>query len=179
MAARPPPAVFPMRIKHAVALRREDGSLALFLRVNRAPSGIYVVWAAGQHRPGHDPHSSWHRDGRVHHKSFNREFQRSRRQPLGPGFTGAEYFLQTNVMRGSAGLPTCDPAEFDSVFTVPTVLLGDVPSGSDVYIELLGPGAEPAAPLFEHRLIDRARFNEEIPTIAVSFYDVRLLAAAL
>jgi hypothetical protein len=43
---------------HAIAIRREDGTLALFLRVVRNPnSGIYVAFAAGQERAGHDAHA--------------------------------------------------------------------------------------------------------------------------
>ncbi len=83
---------------HAVAIRRGDGTVALFLRVVRSLSGIYAMFAAGQHRAGHDPHSSWHRDGRVHHKSFGREFTRRYRQALG-AFAGAEPFITTSVSR--------------------------------------------------------------------------------
>src|SRR5207244_4294592 len=101
-----------------VAIRRDDATLALFLRVTRSRSGIYVIFSAGQDRPGHDPHSSWHQDGRVHHKSFRREFMRTKRQPL-DSFVGAEFFITTSTDRASARhLPDCDPTEFDRVIEI-------------------------------------------------------------
>jgi hypothetical protein len=88
---------------HAIAICWDDGSLALFLRVGSSPSVIYVVVAAGQERAGHDPHSSWHRDGRVHHKSFKREFRGSQKRAL-DSFTDdiVEQFITTSTNRGDA-----------------------------------------------------------------------------
>jgi hypothetical protein len=164
---------------HAVAIRRDHGTLALFLRVARSRSGIYVVFAAGQERPGHDPHSSWHRDGRVHHKSFKGEFMRRRRQPLDASFTGTEPFITTSTTRASAPLlPDCQPGQFSSVIEVPAQALGDAPSGTQVDVQLVGPNTEPTAPTFEHVLLQRAVIADGQPygqpAIAVFVYNVLL-----
>jgi len=157
--------------KYAIAIQREDGTLVLFLRVVRSPSGIYVVFAAGQDRPGHDPHSSWHRDGRVHHKSFEREFIRRRGQALA-SLIGTEPFVTTSVTRDAAShLPHCDPVKFDSVVEIPAQLLNDPPNRTQVHVELLAVDAVPAVPVFEHRLVERSVINDEMPAIGVSFYD--------
>jgi hypothetical protein len=162
------------RKQYGVTIQRTDGSLALFLRVSRDQSGIYVMFAAAQGRPRHDPHSSWHSDGRVHHKSHYRMMQPfQRRQPLGPSFAGSEYFVQTSVTRdGAPSLPTCDPAAFDSMMIVPLDMLNPAPNGTQIHVELLGPGATPASPIFQWRLMQRALFENGIPTIAISFYNL-------
>ena|SRR3989442_5627086 len=68
------------RKTHAVAIRKDDGTLRLFLRIVRAPSGIYVVFAAGQDRPGilkkaYNPHSSWHNARYLVHREENTDMQ--------------------------------------------------------------------------------------------------------
>jgi hypothetical protein len=158
---------------HAIAIRRADSTLALFLRVVRSTSGIYVVFAAGQPRSGHDPHASWHVDGRVHHKSFSHEvFPRRRRQPLG-SFSGVEPFVVTSTTRADTPyLPDCNPSDFDAVTEIPVDFLNDPPTGTQVHVELLGPGAQPVLLPFEHRLLQRAVIDDGTPTIAVSIYDV-------
>jgi hypothetical protein len=161
--------------KNAVAIRGTDGTLALLLRVVRSPSGIYVVFAAGQHRKRHDPHTSWHRDGRFHHKSFDREiFERRKRQPL-EGFVGVESFITTSTNRTDAPhLPACDPAEFTNVMEVPITVLKEAPHGTQVHVELLGPESEPVVPTPGHRLIQRHVVADENPRIAISLYDVSI-----
>jgi len=160
---------------HAVAIGREDGTLALLLRVVRSPSGIYVIAAAGQERKGHNPHWSWHSNGRVHDKSFGRPFNRRRGQPL-DGFTGVEPFVCTGTTRADAPLlPDCYPREFDGVMDVSARLLNDLPSGTQVHVELLGPGAEPAVLRgLVWRLLQRFVITDGTPAIAVSFYDVHI-----
>lgn len=160
--------------RYAVATERADGSLALFLRVHRAPSGIFVMFAAAQDRPRHDPHSSWHRDGRVHHKSYKRMMQPfQRRQPLDASFVGAEHFVQTSLTRDWVpSLPTCDPAAFDRVMRVPLEQLNPPPNGTQLHVELLGQGAAPAPLIFASRVIQRGLFEDGLPTIAISLFNL-------
>jgi hypothetical protein len=132
-----------------------------------------VVFAAGQDTPGHDPHSSWHVDGRVHHKSFNREFERFRKQALDDDFAGVELFVTTPVTRVRArSLPDCAAARFDSVMEVPVEALDEAPHGTRFHVELLGPKAEPAEPdpIFDYRLVQRAVIDDGRPEIAISAY---------
>jgi hypothetical protein len=157
---------------HAVAIRRDDASLALFLRIVRSPSGIYVVFAAGQARPRHDPHSSWHRDGRVHHKSFGREFTRGYKQPL-TGFAGADHFVTTSTSRDAApNLPDCAPARFNDVIEVRIALLRPAPQGTQIDVSPFAAGAGPVAPAVPHRIVSQSVIVDGDPRIAVTIYDV-------
>jgi hypothetical protein len=103
--------------------------LALLLRIVRSSSGIYVVFAAGQGRQGHDPHVSWHRDGRFHSKSFSRmNFPRRQRQQLDT-FQGSEGFVGTSVARGETPFsPDCDPQAFDEVMEIDATALNERPN---------------------------------------------------
>ena len=168
---------------HAVAIRDDDGRLHLFLRIVRAPSGIYVVFAAGQVRPGirgkaYDPHSSWHRDGRVHEKSYDRTWMRRRRQPL-DSFNGNEPFVTTSVDQESAKkLPACDPTEFVTVMEVPLSFLDVIPKGCQFHIDLVAPGTKPPAVGFRHEVLRRWWLSDGVPGIVVSFYALDLFALA-
>lgn len=160
---------------HAIAVRDVDSGLRLFLRISRAPSGIYVVFAAGQLRQGvggkaYNPHSSWHRDGRVHVKSYNRPWNRQQRQPL-DSFEDAEQFVATSLDQAAAGLPTCEPGQFESVIEVPVKLLCGNPGHRLVHVDLVGPGAEPPPLGFSARLLRRWPLPGA-PTIVISLYDV-------
>jgi len=160
---------------HAIAVRDVDSRLRLFLRISRAQSGIYVVFAAGQLRQeaggrAFNPHSSWHRDGRVHAKSYNRPWNRRQRQPL-DSFEGAEPFIATSLDQAVAGLPTCEPGQFENVMEVPVELLDGSPGHRQVHVDLVGPGAEPPPLGFTARLLRRWPLLGT-PTIVISLYDV-------
>ncbi len=161
---------------YAIAARHEDGRLRLFLRVVRAVSGIYVVFAAGQQRPGigrraYNPHSSWHRDGRVHHKSYDCGWMRQRRQGL-VGFTGAEPFVSTSVDQLVVPvLPECNPSEFSTVMEVPVPLLDTSPGRQQISVDLVAEGSVPPTIGFGERTLKRWWLTGDRPGIVVSLYE--------
>ena len=132
----------------ALAARHAHGPLRLFLRLVRSSSGIYVVFAAGQQRPGvgrkaYNPHASWHRDGRVHQKSYNRTWTREKRQALG-NFAGSEPFVVTPTDQMVVhSLPECVPPEFDSVMEVDVDKLGTNGACHHVNIDLVAESTDP------------------------------------
>ncbi len=160
---------------YAIAARNPDTTLRLFLRVVRAPSGIYVVFASGQRRPGigrkqYNPHASWHRDGRVHQKSHDRRWIRQTRQALA-GFTGAEPFISTSVDQLLAPeLPECNPSEFSTVMEVP--VLDTRPGRQQICVDLVASGAEPPAFSFGERVLMRWWITDDSPGIVVSLYQL-------
>jgi len=127
---------------------------------------------AGQTRARHDPHVSWHSDGRFHNKSFGKViFPRRQRQAL-EAFTGSEQFISTSVDRREASfLPDCDLGEFHSVAELDAAQLNDVPHRTRVDIELVGPGSEAAALWAGSRSVQRYLFADRNPSIVVSFVD--------
>jgi hypothetical protein len=79
----------PGEYRYAVALR--DGSdLWLTLWVRRDPKGdVYVL--VPRTDGGWDPHTSYHRDGRMHSKSYGMAFGIKQLQPLTSAFRGTEH----------------------------------------------------------------------------------------
>lgn len=160
--------------KHAVAIRRDNGSLGLFLRIVRAPSGIYVIWAAGQERQGHNPHTSWHHDGRFHSKSFGEMFTRWRQRQQLDAFAGVEPFITTSLTRlDPPGLPDCDARQFDSVMEVAGHILSPPPNGTQVDVQLAAAGAVPAPPVFNSPVLQQRVIEDGAPAIVVSIYNVQ------
>ena len=166
---------------HALAARHHDGSLHLFLRVVRAASGIYVVFAAGQRRPGigrksYDPHSSWHHDGRVHHKSYDRALMRQRRQSLS-GFAGSEPFITTSVDQMVVPqLPECNPGEFTTIMEVRVALLDVTPGRQSICIDLVADESMPPTVGFAERTVERWWLGGDSPSIVVSLYEFPMAA---
>jgi hypothetical protein len=75
----------PGELRYAVAVR-EGSDLWLTIWVKRAPKGdIYVLIPRSD--SSWDPHTSYHRDGTIHSKSFNHKvFPSSKKQPLTEAF---------------------------------------------------------------------------------------------
>jgi hypothetical protein len=73
--------------RYAVAMR-EGADLWLTTWVRCAPKGdVYVL--IPRNDPDWNPHTSYHRDGTFHSKSFDRKMLAGqKRQPLGPSFRG-------------------------------------------------------------------------------------------
>lgn len=156
---------------------QSKGILSLFWRVRRCPQGhIYVVFAAGQHRPklagkAYDPHASWHLDGRYHNKSYDRVWQRRQRQCL-DSFVGAEYFLLTTITPiGSEKLPQCDVAKFDRVIEIDRATLEH--QSKMLSMDLVSPGISPPAHAIGESLIEQWSFQDQAPWIVLSLYNSR------
>ena len=130
MSSKPCPAG---QYRYAVAIE-EGGNLWLTLWVKRDPRACYVLYPRG---PGAwNPHASYHRDGRYHHKSHNVTLAPpQKRQPL-DRFRGAEH-LGTFQGHG-VGTAICDPVAFTSVLRVPLGILE--PMRGCVLVDLVEPG---------------------------------------
>lgn len=164
---------------YAFGVRHRDGRLHLFLRVVRAPSGIYVVWAAGQRRArirgrAYDPHSSWHKDGRVNHKSYGVPWIRQQRQRL-DNFRGAEFFIATPVDQMLAPqLPECNPMGFASVTVVAVDVIDVTPGRQQLHVDLVEPGLVPPPIGLGERPLMRWWLYDSTPNIVVSLYQFNL-----
>jgi len=81
--------------RYAVAVR-EGPDLWLTLWVKRSPKGEFFVMMP-RADPDVNAHNSYHRDGRVHAKSYDRKFTAVKRQPLTDPFKGT---VQLGVFTG-------------------------------------------------------------------------------
>ncbi len=129
----------PGESRYAVAVREGD-DLWLTAWVTRAPKGdVYVL--IPRNDGDWNPHTSYHRDGTFHSKSFNHKMSSSQRQPLTAAFKGCEH-LGMNAGHGPKSVGAiCDPAMFTDVIEVPPGTLG--PRDGYVAVDLVEAGCDP------------------------------------
>jgi hypothetical protein len=127
----------PGESRHAIAV--EDGAdLRLALVLRRSVKGeCFILY---QRDDPWNPHSSYHADGKYHHKSFGQKIGAvSQRQPLDQNFKGAEHLGQ--FMGFGTAAPLCDSANFTSVLSVPTGVLES--KRGEVLVDLVSAGTLP------------------------------------
>ena len=79
---------------YAVAVR--DEKLYLFLRIKRNPKGeVFVIFPREDN--DWDPHSSVHKNGTHHQKSFNHKFAVQTRQKPSAQFQGTSNVVETGI----------------------------------------------------------------------------------
>jgi hypothetical protein len=152
----------PGEYRYGVAVR-DDGQLWLTTWIRRAPKGdVYVL--IRRNDGDWNPHTSYHRDGRFHSKSFgHKALTGTKRQPLTSAFQEVEHI----GMFAGHGPKTigaiCDPAMFSTVMEVPTGILG--PRDGFVAVDLVQPGCEPFD-LF-NPVIQTRVFEDAVPWIVI------------
>lgn len=119
----------------------EGGKLWLTLWVKRSPKGdIYVMLPRSDKT--WDPHTSYHRDGRLHSKSFGHKFSVVQKQPpLAGVFKGTEIVGGFAGHAGEALGAVCDSAAFTGIVTVASGILTG--RAGVVHVDLVEPGKEP------------------------------------
>jgi hypothetical protein len=151
----------PNEYRYAIALR--DGpDLWLTTWVLRSPKGdVYVFMPRSD--TAWDAHTSYHRDGTMHSKSFGQAFFRKQRQPLTAAFKGTEH-LGMHAGHAPKRLGAiCDPAAFTDVVEFPSGVLG--PLHGAVVVDLIEPGCEPMTLLQDH--VIRKDFDHAFPTLVI------------
>jgi hypothetical protein len=126
--------------RYAVAIR--DGSdLWLTLWVQCSPKPEYFVLIPRADRSW-DAHTSYHRDGTLHMKSFGgRPVLKQQRRPLTGPFEGTEHLGTYSGHGGKSIGAVCDPTAFSGVVEATAGVLG--PVNGSVAVDLVEPGCEP------------------------------------
>lgn len=152
---------------YAVAV--SDGVyLYLLLRLRRNWKGELFYVFPNQRGNRHNPHGSYHRDGRVHHKSFDKKFLA--RQGLRPdrNFVGAEQLLTTVVSAVEAHLyPLCNPAEFDDIVKIPIGLISPERYRTYIAVDLVEAHGKPQISSGD-RIVEQQVFGDAVPWIVVT-----------
>jgi hypothetical protein len=147
--------------RYAVALR--DGSdLWLTLWIRRSKRGDVYVFVPRADADW-DPHTSYHRDGTFHSKSYDRKLVLQKRQPLTAAFRGTENIVGHAGHGPKTVGAVCDPASFTDVFEVPHGVLG--PSSGTVVVDLVEPGCQPLSWPFTE--VDQRVFKDTAPWVVV------------
>lgn len=165
------PPLMPGERRYAVAIR--DGfNLWLTFWVRRAPKGDIFLIAPRANRTW-DPHTSYHRDGTFHVKSFNRKFGTQQRQPLADAFQGTEH-VGAYAGHGKGIGAICDPEAYSGVVEVPPGVLG--PLDGAVVVDLVEPGRDPISWPFDE--VVRQTFRDAVPWIVIRVGSTALPSAA-
>jgi hypothetical protein len=171
----------------AVAIRDAEG-LFLWVRIRRSLLGdIYYMFPTG--RSGREwkkwnPHGSQHKDGRSHHKSFDRKMFAQQGQKPDSHFKGTENLIARPIARNEprAFGVICEPAEFAEVMQVPATILSNETYKTYTSIDLTEPG-RPVTAVPSVEILAQRTFDDSIPWIVVSVYSItdaggRALAAS-
>lgn len=157
----------------AVAVR--DGEeLFLWLRIRRAASGdIYYMIPTGRTGPEWqkwDPHGSLHKDGRSHHKSFDRKMRAKAGQKPDTDFKGVENMVTRPVASDEprAFGVICDPSDFSEVMEIPAEMLSPKKYETAVSVDVTEPGGKPIITLPDRQVLLQRVFNDAIPHVLVS-----------
>jgi hypothetical protein len=154
----------PGELRYAVAV--EDGAnLWLVLWVRRSRKGEFFVMRPCGDRDW-DVHTSYHLDGALHMKSFDRKvFAPAKCQPLNGVFRGSQD-LGFYAGYGPKGVGAiCDPNDFSAVVAVAPGVLG--PRDGGIKVDLVEPGHEP--PEFAWaQIVSQHVFRDSLPWVVIS-----------
>jgi hypothetical protein len=122
---------------YAVAVR--DAGLWLTLWVRRSWKSEFFVFMP---RPdGSNPHASYHRDGRFHHKIDGRTFPEKQLPRLDQPFKGTVNLSAWGGHGPKTVGAVCDPDVFAGVVELPPDVLG--PGGGRIVVDLVEPLCDP------------------------------------
>lgn len=160
---------------YGIVIARSDGDKRLFGRIRRSPKGdVYAVWAEDESplnlAKGSDPHASYHADGRLHSKTYDRAGIVRRVQVLDEQFRGSQPIEATNADRAVS--PTLPPltGSLEDVFEIPLILLAGKANRFGA-VDVLEPGVEPVRVTGRDKVIAEKVFQDEAPWIVVSLVE--------
>jgi hypothetical protein len=150
--------------RYAVAVR-EGSDLWLTLWVRRSRKGEFFIVLPRKDQDW-DPHTSYHLDGTLHMKSYDRKLLPPKKcQPLTGPFRGSEH-LGVYWGHGPKTVGAiCDPMAFSGVVEIAPGVLG--PSHGGITVDLVEPGQEPMAfPWTE--IVTREVFRDILPWVVIT-----------
>jgi hypothetical protein len=148
---------------YAVAIEK-NGGLWITLWVKHASKGDIHVFQPRQNGSW-NPHTSYHRSGQYHYKSYGQiRFRRALQSPIAENFRGTEHLGNYNGHGTGAGA-IYDNADFDGVIVIPHGLLN--PSDGSVYDDVVEAGQQPRVDVVMGTIVHEKIFDAAKPHIAV------------
>lgn len=151
--------------RYAVAVQ-EGPDLWLTLWVRCSWKGEFFVMLPRRDRDW-DVHTSYHRNGNLYMKSYDRKVLSPKRcQPLTGAFERSEDlgFYAGHGPKGVGAI--CDPAAFSGVVKVAPGVLG--PSHGGVKVDLVKPGHEPMEGFPWTQIVTRQVFRDILPWVVIT-----------
>jgi len=153
---------------------RDGDELFLWIRLRRSiRSEIFYAFPTGRGQLENkkwNPHGSLHKDGRLHHKSFDRKLFRQKYQPPDANFKGSINLISraTASDEPRAFGIICDPAKFSDVMEVEVSKLSSNKYETYISVDLTEPGGPPSINTSDGQILDQRTFDDSIPWILVS-----------
>lgn len=159
--------------KYAIAIR-DSGDLFLMFSICRSAKGdVYVNF--NKRDTKHDPHSSYHVSGELHHKGYNKILLPIRdKQTPTSSFKGTETIITTSIRKGDARAwnVLINPEDYTGIMEIPDKIITPV-FGYQFSVELVEPGLTPWVSEYQYaRVIQQQIFKQGVPWIVASLYDV-------
>jgi hypothetical protein len=157
----------------AVAVRDGD-ALFLWIRIRRAVDGdLYYVFPTGRQEPEWkkwNPHGSLHKDGRLHHKSFDRKLSLQKGQKPDSNFKDTVNWITRGIASDEprAFGVICGPAQFSEVMEVPVSILSPKKWETYVSVDLTEPHGSASINTSDGQILAQHTFEDSIPWILVS-----------
>ena len=107
-----------------------------------------------------NPHASYHLDGTLHNKSYDKAHIPRKRQPLSADFKESEH-IGTFAGHGKSSGAECDPSAFDGLVIVEPGILG--PKHGAVAVDLIAAGYEAT---WERDIADRFYFGNVVQRLS-------------
>jgi hypothetical protein len=160
---------------------RDGADLFLWMRLRRAATGVYYVLPTGREYDSEwkkwNPHGSWHRDGRLHHKSFDqKEFPAEQKQEPNAAFKGTHNLITRGIASDEprAFGVRCDPTKFSEIMEIPAGILSPKHYETHTSVDLSEPGLQPLLMGGGEEILSQRVFDDAIPHITVTVYRWRL-----
>jgi hypothetical protein len=157
----------------AIAVRDGD-DLFLWIRIRRAAKGdIYYMFPTGRTGPEWkkwDPHGSLHKDGNLHHKSYDRKMFPAKSQVPNSDFKGSMNMITrpTASDEPRAFGEICDPTKFSEIVEVPNGILSAKHYETYVSIDLTDANGVPSINTSDGQILAQKVFKDSVPWIMVS-----------
>jgi hypothetical protein len=155
---------------YAVAVR--DSGLWLTLWVRRSWKSEFFVFMP--RADGSNPHASYHRDGRFHHKSGNRTFSERQLPRLDQPFKGTVNLSAWGGHGPKTVGAVCDPSVFAGFVELPPDVLG--PRDGHVVVDLVEPSIDPIT--WPGELVRQEIFKGAVPWLVIRVVRQNLPGAA-
>ncbi len=160
---------------YGIVIVRPGDDRRLFGRVRRSSEGdVYAIWAEDESPmnlgKGSNAHASYHADGRLHSKSYDRTAIVNRLQVPGRQFQGTQPIEITNADRARS--PTLPPmtGHFDDVFELSLDLITGK-ANQLIAVDVVEPGCEPIRVTGKDKVLAERVFRDEPPWIVISLVE--------
>jgi hypothetical protein len=161
---------------------RDGADLFLWMRLRRAArTDLYYVLPTGREDDPEwkewNPHGSWHRNGRLHHKSFDQKmFPAEPKQEPNAAFLGTHNLITRGIASDEPRTfgVRCDPTKFSEIMEIPAGILSPKRYETYTSIDVSEAGLKPLLMGGGEEILSQWVFDDAIPHMTVTVYRWRL-----